>query len=75
MDSCDGGCHKAPHDFGRLRVRAVNGVAYVTIDHPPINQTLATAAAERRMRWFLASGGQTPDVERDLAALLDTYEE
>jgi len=39
------------------------------------NQTLATSAAERRMRWFLASGGQTPEVERDLAAMIDTYEE
>ncbi len=39
------------------------------------NQTLATAAAERRMRWFLASGGQTPEVERDLAAMIETYEE
>lgn len=39
------------------------------------NQTLATAAADRRMRWFLASGGQTPEVERDLAAMIDTYEE
>jgi len=39
------------------------------------NQALATTAAERRMRWFLASGGQTPEVERDLAAMIDTYEE
>jgi enoyl-CoA hydratase/carnithine racemase len=39
------------------------------------NRTLATAAADRRMRWFLASGGQTPEVERDLAAMIDTYEE
>jgi len=39
------------------------------------NQALATAAAERRMRWFLASGGQTPEVERDLAAMIETYEE
>ncbi len=39
------------------------------------NQALATAAAERRMSWFLASGGQTPAVERDLVAMIDTYEE
>ncbi len=39
------------------------------------NQALATPAAERRMRWFLASGGQTPEVERDLAAMIETYEE
>lgn len=39
------------------------------------NRTLTTAAADRRMRWFLASGGQTPEVERDLAAMIDTYEE
>jgi enoyl-CoA hydratase/carnithine racemase len=39
------------------------------------NQTLTTSAAERRMRWFLASGGQTPEVERDLASMIDTYEE
>jgi enoyl-CoA hydratase/carnithine racemase len=39
------------------------------------NQALATSAAERRMQWFLASGGQTPEVERDLAAMIDTYEE
>jgi hypothetical protein len=36
---------------------------------------LATSAAETPMRWFLASGGQTPEVERDLAAMIDTYEE
>ena len=39
------------------------------------NQALATSAAERRMRWFLASGGQTPEVERDLAVMIETYEE
>jgi enoyl-CoA hydratase/carnithine racemase len=39
------------------------------------NQTLATAAAERRMARFLARGGQTPEVERDLAALIDTLED
>jgi enoyl-CoA hydratase/carnithine racemase len=39
------------------------------------NQALATDAATRRMRWFLASGGQTPEVERDLAAMIETYEE
>lgn len=39
------------------------------------NQTLATTAAERRMTWFLASGGQTPEVELDLAAMIGTYEE
>ncbi len=39
------------------------------------NQALATDAAERRMRWFLASGGQTPAVERDLTALIDGYRE
>lgn len=39
------------------------------------NQALATSAAERRMRWFLASGGQTPEIERDLAAMIETYEE
>jgi enoyl-CoA hydratase/carnithine racemase len=39
------------------------------------NQALATSAAERRMTWFLASGGQTPEVERDLAAMIETYEE
>jgi enoyl-CoA hydratase/carnithine racemase len=39
------------------------------------NQALATSAAERRMRWFLASGGQTPEVERDLAAMIESYEE
>jgi len=39
------------------------------------NLALATSAAEHRMRWFLASGGQTPEVERDLAAMIDTYEE
>ena len=39
------------------------------------NQALATSAAERRMEWFLASGGQTPEVERDLAAMIDIYEE
>ena len=39
------------------------------------NQALATTAAERRMRWFLESGGQTPEVECDLAAMIETYEE
>jgi enoyl-CoA hydratase/carnithine racemase len=39
------------------------------------NQTLATAAAERRMARFLARGGQTPEVERDLAALIDRLED
>lgn len=39
------------------------------------NQALATPAAQHRMRWFLASGGQTPEVERDLAAMIETYEE
>jgi enoyl-CoA hydratase/carnithine racemase len=39
------------------------------------NQTLATAAAERRMARFLERGGQTPEVERDLAAMIDTLED
>jgi enoyl-CoA hydratase/carnithine racemase len=39
------------------------------------NQALATTAAERRMRWFLENGGQTPEVECDLAAMIETYEE
>ena len=39
------------------------------------NRTLATAAAERRMRWFLANGGQTPEAERDLAAMIERMEE
>ena len=39
------------------------------------NRALATGAAERRMRWFLANGGQTPEVERGLAAMIDTIEE
>jgi enoyl-CoA hydratase/carnithine racemase len=34
------------------------------------NQTLATAAAQERMRRFLALGGQTRDVELDLEATL-----
>ena len=38
------------------------------------NRTLASAAAERRMRWFLANGGQTPEVERDLAAVIERME-
>ncbi len=39
------------------------------------NRTLATDAAERRMQWFLANGGQTPEVERDLAALIERMKE
>jgi enoyl-CoA hydratase/carnithine racemase len=39
------------------------------------NQALATPSAERRMTWFLGAGGQTPEVERDLAAMIETYEE
>jgi enoyl-CoA hydratase/carnithine racemase len=36
------------------------------------NRALATACAERRMRRFMACGGQTPEVERDLAAIIDS---
>jgi enoyl-CoA hydratase/carnithine racemase len=39
------------------------------------NQALATPPAERRMAWFMASGGQTRAVELELAAMLDCYEE
>jgi hypothetical protein len=101
----------AYEDYACVRNRRADGVATVTVDHPPIdraaptelgifhvmvesvdaaelptrdgllvearafNQNLATAAADRRMRWSLARGGPTPAVERDLAAMIDTYEE
>jgi enoyl-CoA hydratase/carnithine racemase len=35
------------------------------------NQAVASPAARERMARFLAGGGQTPDVERDLTALID----
>jgi hypothetical protein len=34
------------------------------------NRSVATAAARARMQRFLDLGGQTPEVERDLAAVV-----
>jgi len=38
------------------------------------NRSLATAAAQERMARFLAAGGQTPAVERELAVLVERLE-
>ena len=39
------------------------------------NRSLATRAAQDRMARFLAAGGQTPSVERDLDRLIDRLDE
>jgi enoyl-CoA hydratase/carnithine racemase len=65
-----------PAEAIALAKSAVNAAELPTIEGlleeaHGFNQALATRPAQDRMARFLALGGQTPEVERDLAGLLD----
>lgn len=55
-----------------LKIRLDCGVAFVTIDHPPIK---ATTGDRRRMEKFMELGGQTREIELGLNGLLEKMRE
>ena len=67
--------------YSALQVHVDRGVAFVTIDYPPINlldeeahyfnQSVATTEASNRMAAFMAIGGQTREVELGGIGLTD----
>ncbi len=64
-----------PAESIALAKRAVDAadetvVAGLLEEADAFNRSLTVPAARRRMAAFLANGGQTPDVERDLSALI-----